>query len=215
MKIIFLPFVFILMLMHQAVAQISTTLSLEDKLKRADNITLGRVTDFREVRGTIMSTPEVCGYAVEIEVLRSLRGRAENFTAFVAAGNTPMLGERYLVSSNRNPIFAKQGDDAYSYCQMIVPDGEGTSLPENGAVDLSNYIYTTRGGAGGFYGVDPYLARKLGGDWLIDVPGSDDRSSDAYVEDGENPIRPDAYTGVDFLEFLQQYFAIISAPKVG
>lgn len=200
---------------HSATAQQATPLSLEDRLKRADNITLGRVADFREVTGTILGTPELCGYAVEIEVLRSLRGRAENFTTFVAAGNTPMLGERYLLTSTRNPIFAKQGNDAYSYCQMIVPDGEGTSLPENGTVDLSNYIYTTRGGAGGFFGVDPYLALKLGGDWLIDVPGTDDRFSDAYVPSGENPLHPEAYTGIDFLEFLQDHWLIISAPKVG
>ena len=64
---------------------------------------------------------------------------------------------------------------------MIVADGEGTSLPENGAVDLSNFIYSTRGPAGAFYGVDPYLARKLGGDWLMDVPGSDNSFSDAFV----------------------------------
>lgn len=197
----------------QASAQRATSLSMEDKLKRADNITLGRVTDFREVSGTILGQPEVCGYSVEIEVLRALRGRAENFTTFVAAGNSPMLGERYLLASTRNPIFANQGAEAYSYCQMIVPDGEGTSLPENGAVDLSNFIYTTRGPVGGFYGVDPYLARKLGGDWLFDVPGSDDRLSDAYVEEDENPLHPEAYTGTDFLLFLQQYFAIINAPK--
>lgn len=199
----------------QGFAQAPAPLSVEDKLKRADNITLGRVTNYREVNGAIQGEPQVCGYAVEIEVLRALRGRAENFTVFVGAGNTPMLGERYLLASSRNPIFAKQGDAAYSYCQMIVPDGEGTSLPENGAADLSNFIFTTRGPTGAFYGVDPYLARKLGGDWLIDVPGSNDRLSDAYVPSGENPLHPDAYTGTDFLEFLQRYFAVISAPKVG
>lgn len=214
MKNICLTFILALTLTNQVVAQQVTPMSLEDKLKKVDNITLGRVTDFREVNGTIQGQPEVCGYSVEIEVLRALRGREENYTTFVAAGNPPMLGERYLLASSRNPIFAKQGDEAYTYCQMVVPDGEGTSLPENGAVDLSNFIFTTRGPTGGFYGVDPYLARKLGGDWLMDVPGSHDRSSDAYVEEDENPLHPNAYTGTDFLGFLQQYFAIISAPKV-
>lgn len=214
MKFIYFPLLILLLVTNQVAAQQTSTLTLEDQLKRADNITLGRIMDFREVRGSILGKPEVCGYAVEIEVLRALRGRVENFTTFVAAGNPPMLGERYLLASVRNPIFAKQGDEAYAYCQMIVPDGEGTSLPENGAADLSNLIYTTRGPVGGFFGIDPYLARKLGGDWLIDVPGSDNRLSDAYVPEGENPLHFGAYTGVDFLQFLQRYFAIISAPKI-
>lgn len=207
-----LSLLFVFMAVNNASAQ---SVTFENKLKKAQNITLGRVVDYREVQGFIMGEPHVCGYAVEVEVLRALRGREENYTAFVAAGSQPLLGERYLITSYRNPIFAKQGDAAYSYCQMIVPDGEETSLPENGAVELANFIYTTRGGAGGFYGVDPYLARKLGGDWLIDIEGSQDRTSESYVEDDENPMHPTAYTGLDFLSVLQRYWTIINAPSEG
>ncbi len=174
-------------------------------LQTADIITLGRVTDFQEITGNIGGQREVCGWAADIEVLHKFRGRDhETYKIFIGEkSGIPLLGERYFLTGIYNPVYNQRGDDAYAYCRDY-----------SGTIDLSNYRYTSREFGGSVSLVDPYLSRKIGGDWLILDRAEVDRNADSYVEEGENPLHAKAYSGTDFVSFLQEYWTVIGSEKI-
>ena len=213
-KIFTVILMFILSFSASAQAQDERRGTLEENFKAAELITLGRVTDYRELTGQVMGVDAVCGYVVDIEVLHAFRGRRSNYQLFIEGErDKPLIGERYFLTAGLNPIYNRRGTDRYTYCQLNTPNENGELAAENGAVDLSNFRYSTRGIAGSMHLVDPYLERKLGGDWLIidDIPGA--RDAAAYVEQNENPLHPQAYVGTDFVGFLQDYWILIDPDR--
>ena len=185
--------------------------------KSADKIILGKVKSYGSVAGVMGGNVAVCGWSLEIEIEHAFRGSNETITIFTDEfDNFIGVEERYFMLLFKNDTYELSNDDRLSKCDYKYSGMMESPDTKIGSVDLTEFQYTTRHADQNYinnlFPVDPYLTKKLGGDWLMNGGGLDNLSTH-IVENDENPDHPESYLGVYFLDFLKDNWEMIKLRK--
>ena len=209
--------IFLLLMPVRLLAYSAPFQPMKVELSAAEKIILGRITAYSPVVGFPDGILTVCGWAIDVEVDHAFRGNDEKITIYTDEFDSFIgLDKRYFILVFKNYSYDKTGDSRYSKCKDEYWGMMGAPK-DKGDLDISSFKYTTSGPVkdytAGLYPIDPYLTKKVGGDWLIAHTALDSLSTH-FVDTEENPDHPGPYLGVYLLDFLKENWDIISAPHV-